>query len=121
MVVPSCLYIPNEPSSVVEVLSQALADPTAGHLGKERVEGHHEARRLVGFAVEPVIKKFGPKSKDVVYSIPFGCSFVALKDAIELEVVRAIVHGKGLSSLMCAEHSNELLVRLQHFFLLLGG
>jgi hypothetical protein len=75
---------------------------------------------LVGFAVELVIKMFRPKPKDVVYCVPLYCSFVALKDAIEFEIVHVIVNGKGFGSLVGAEHSNELLLCLQHFFLVQG-
>ena len=72
---------------------------------------------MVAFAIEPMIKEFGPELKDVVNCVPFGSSLVALKETIELEVKLAIIHDKGLGSLVGAEHSNELLLRLEEFFL----
>jgi hypothetical protein len=75
---------------------------------------------LVGFARKPMIEKFRPELKDVVYSVPFGSILVALKDTIELEVKLAIIHGKDFGSLVGVEHSNELLMRLHDFFLVQG-
>ncbi len=67
-----------------------------------------------------MIKKFGPELEDVVNRVPFGSSLLALKETIELEVKLAIIHGKGFGSLVGPEHSNELLVGLQHFSLVQG-
>ena len=67
-----------------------------------------------------MVKKVGPKTKDVVHSVSFCCGLLTLENSVKLEVVRRIVHGEGFRVLVCAEHSDELLVRFLDFFLVIG-